>query len=417
MHLIFERKTAVNTLLPLQALVDKNAPIPILQNVKIEAENGKVILTTTDMDIAIRSVLHAEVLSPGKVTVPVCMLYDIVRKLPEGAQISAKLSAEEVAGKEAADKHVLYIQVQGGHLENDAPGADMGIGVFTLPCMAVEEFPDFQVAKATHEFMVGSAILRKLFEKTKHAISKEETRYYLTGAYFHIVKGIDGTPLLRVVATDMHRLSLAEAKMKGDVEKLVEIPGIIVPKKTVSELIAVLSGYEGEVKVEVSPYKVVFYVGDTILMSRLIDAKFPDYTRVIPANEGTVEVSRKELERCVDLVVSVSEDKTRAVRLKVDNSHLELFANSTFNGNATGKQQIKAICNTEPITLSFNSKYILDSLSAIDSDTLELKLPMQQGPIIAQEKLTAEEIAKKAKDNENEPTCSSIHVLMPMKVK
>ncbi len=378
MKFIVKKDDLLKTLNHVQSVVERRNAVPILANVRIDADKeGKLTLTTTDMDIAIQDKMTAQVKQAGAITVPAHTLFEIIRKVSENVDVEL-----------TKDK-------------KDSSNVDLKVGSseFTLPCLPVEEFPNFgEVGQGTHNFSIHSAVLKTLFSKTRHAISNEETRYYLNGVYLHPTTD-EGTPVLRAVATDGHRLARAQTIQP---EGCQDMPGIIVPKKTVGELVKLLEEYVGEVHISLSQNKIVYILGDITLSSKLIDGKFPDYDRVIPKNnDKTLEVSRDRLARSIDLVISITNDKTRAVRLNIEPSKVVVNATSEMNGNAKGAQEIDAnYSSNENLSIGFNSKYVLDSLSAIEGDTVKLTLSNNLGAVIAQD----------TKEN------NCLYILMPMQV-
>jgi len=333
-------------------------------------------MIATDMDICIQDKISGEVKEAGVTTIPAGTLYEIVRKIPENADVHFK-----------QDK------------STDAILITVNSSEFNLPTISAEEFPSFEDISNTMKFKISSEILRLLLDKTRHAISNEETRYYLNGVYLHAHNAEDSSPLLRAVATDGHRLARAQTVLPEGCENM---PGIIIPKKTVAEVIKLLDSYVGEVQVALAPNKIIFAIGSSVITSKLIDGKFPDYERVIPKNnDKTLEISRNNLSKSIDLVISISSDKTRAVKFKIENKKVEISASSEINGNAKGQQEIDAkFDGNEPIVIGFNSRYVLDSLSAIDSDNVMITFSSGLGAAIAAD----------ANDN------NFIYILMPMQV-
>ncbi len=378
MKFIVKKDDLLRTLNHVQSVVERRNAVPILANVKIEADkdSGILTLTTTDMDISIHDKLAAQVKQAGAITVPAHTLFEIIRKVSENVDVELT--------KDKKDNSNVELKV--------------GNSEFTLPCLPVEEFPNFEVSQSTHSFNIHSEVLRTLFSKTKHAISTEETRYYLNGVYLHPTTD-EGTPVLRAVATDGHRLARAQTIQP---EGCQDMPGIIVPKKTVGELVKLLEEYVGEVQISLSQNKITYTLGEITLSSKLIDGKFPDYDRVIPKNnDKTLEISRDKLARSIDLVISITNDKTRAVRLNIEPSRVVVNATSEMNGNAKGEQEIDATYSSnENISIGFNSRYVLDSLSAIDGETVKLSLSNGLGAVIAQD----------SKEN------NCMYILMPMQV-
>lgn len=378
MHFTVKKEDLFNALNHVQSVVERRNAVPILSNVKITtSKSGSIELTTTDMDICIVDCISGAVSKEGIITIPAHTLFEIVRKIPNNTEIEFTLSSKESS--------LMYIRANSSE--------------FNLPTLSADEFPSFEEAKISHEFKISSEVLKALFSKTRHAISNEETRYYLNGIYLHSVQSEEGIPSLRAIATDGHRLARAQCILPEGAD---EMPGIIIPKKTIGEVIKLLDDYSGEILVGLSQNKIVFNIGTSTLSSKLIDGKFPDYERVIPKNNDKyLEVERDNLTRSIDLVISVSNDKTRAVKFNIEPSKLTISATSELNGNASGVQEIEAKYDSaDKVTIGFNSKYVLDSLGAIDGNTVKLSLSGNLGAVIAQD----------ANDN------NFLYILMPMQV-
>ncbi|KIE05329.1 DNA polymerase III subunit beta [Candidatus Jidaibacter acanthamoeba] len=375
MKIVIKKSNLQKALNHVQSIVEKRNAIAMLANVKIEAKDSRLAFTTTDMDISITDLVEAEVDQPYSTTIPVLTLYEIVKKIPEDADITFEASADninQILVKFASSK-------------------------FTLPCLPAEEFPNFELGDTTHNFKISSGALKLLLTKTRHAISNEETRYYLNGIYLHSIES-EGSGLLRAVSTDGHRLARAEVALP---EGAKNIPGIIIPKKTVNELIKLVEDFDDDINVGLSVNKAIFEIGNSKLITKLIDGKFPDYTRVIPTNnDKQLEISCKDLIKSIELVISVSSDKTRAVKLDIEPSKVVLSASSEMNGNASGTQMLAANYNLEPISIGFNSKYVLDSLNTMEGDTVRFLLSNSSGAVIALDS---------ADDK-------SLYILMPMQV-
>ena len=274
-----------------------------------------------------------------------------------------------------------------------------GSSEFSLPTIQPEEFPSFENIADSINFSISSEILHTLFIKTKHAISNEETRYYLNGIYLHSAQDDQGIPQLMAVATDGHRLALAKTLLPSNAQ---DIPGIIIPRKAVNEIVKLLDSYDGEVNIKISSNKIVLQIGDSIITSKLIDGKFPDYTRVIPENnDKSLKCVKKELISAIDLVISVSNDKTKTVRLQISPEGLNIAATSELNGNARGEQDVKIdYTSDETLAIGFNSRYVLEALNSIDSNNIELSFSNNIGATIL-----------KDCDNPN-----FFYILMPMQV-
>lgn len=346
-----------------QSVVERRSTLPILCNLKLIAGDGIVEFLATDMDICIQDSIAASVSKPFTTTVPAVTLYDIIRKIPNNADVSFEISSDQ------AD--TILIKVDQSE--------------FNLPTIAADEFPSFENVTSGTKFVISSEILKLLLLKTKHAVSNEETRYYLNGVYLHVADNEQGEKMLRAIATDGHRLAMAQTNMPIGAEALTN--GIILPKKTVGELIKLLDSYLAEVKVVINNNRILFEVGSSKIVSKLIDGKFPDYERVIPKNnDKTLEISRENLARSIDLVISVSNDKTRAVKFTIDQNKVAISASSEMNGHAKGYQEIEAkFSANEPLSIGFNSRYVLDSLSAIDGSTMTISFSNSLGAAVAKD--------------------------------
>ncbi|MDF3047276.1 MAG: polymerase subunit beta [Candidatus Midichloriaceae bacterium] len=361
-----------------QSIVEKRAAIPVLSNVKITANGDNSIeLLATDMDICIEDKIQAVVKNPICTTIPASTLYEIVRKISENVDVNFISQPE--------DKDSIKIQV--------------GSSEFSLPTIKPEEFPSFEDPANTMRFSISSEILRSLFAKVRHAVSNEETRYYLNGVYLHVAISEDGIPVLRAVATDGHRLALSQTITP---EGAADMPGIIVPKKAVAEVIKLLDSFVGEVDIALCANKIIFYIGSSVITSKLIDGKFPDYERVIPKNnDKNLSVSKKELVDAIELVISVSNDKTKAVKFVISGNKLMISATSEMNGNARGAQDVSIeFDSSESLEIGFNSRYVLDALSAIDGGVVKMTFSGNLGAVTTRD----------SEDN------NFLYILMPMQV-
>ena len=300
------------------------------------------------------------------------MFYEIVRKLPEGAQIALEASG---------DRAVLAIKA--------------GRSRFTLQTLPESDFPDLAAGDMTHSFKIGAAELKRLVDKTQFAISTEETRYYLNGIYLHGA-GSGKSQVLRAVATDGHRLAQVELPLPSGASGM---PGIIVPRKTVGEVQRLIEDTEGEVGIELSQGKIRFTIGDVVLTSKLIDGTFPDYARVIPAgNDKELVVDKKEFEQAVDRVSTVSSERGRAVKLSLSNGRLVLSVTNPDSGSATEELEVEYAA--DPLDIGFNSRYLLDIAAQIEGEAAVLKLADPGSPTLIQDK----------------DSKGALYVLMPMRV-
>ncbi len=373
MRFVADRNSLLRALGHITGIVEKRNTIPILSNILIGAEaSGVLTLKATDLDMEAIETIPAKVSTPGAATVPAHTLHDIVRKLPDGAEIHIELKGPE------------------GRLKVTA-----GRASFELSILPADEFPDMGQAELPHRFTVEGGELKRLFEKSRFAISTEETRYYLNGIYLHRVEG--GTsPKLRAVATDGHRLAQVETEATSGTEGM---PGVIVPRKAVAEIIKLLDDGQAPVEVALSPAKIRFAVGDVILTSKLIDGSFPDYARVIPAaNTKFLVLENADLVKAVDRVSTLSSEKGRAVKLVASEGSVVVSASNPDSGSAT--EEISADYKHEPIEIGFNARYLLDIAAQIDGSKALFKLADGSSPTLI--------------SDESDPR--ALYVLMPMRV-
>lgn len=372
MKLIIERAALLKSLGHVQNVVERRNTIPILSNVKLTAQDGQLRLNATDMDLDIVDATSAQVSEPGETTAPAHMFYDIVKKLPDGAEV-------ELDATSGDGQMVLR----------------SGRSRFSLSCLPAAEFPVMSGGDLPISFSLAAAQLKDLIDKTRFAISTEETRYYLNGIYLHAVNEGDA-PVLRAVATDGHRLASAETELP---DGAAEMPGVIVPRKTVQELHKLIEETEGEIGVSLSDAKVQFSFDGVVLTSKLIDGTFPDYERVIPqGNDKELTVARKALGDAVDRVSAISTEKSRAVKLTLDNGSLVLSASSPDSGSAT--DELETDYAGERLEIGFNAAYLLEIMRQVEGDTINMSLSDGASPTIIREE-----------GDEN-----ALYVLMPMRV-
>jgi DNA polymerase-3 subunit beta len=340
MKFSIERADLVKAVAQAQSVVERRHTIPILANVQIEATPEGVSFRATDLDTEVVDRATAHVERPGATTVSAQMLNEIARKLPDGSLVT--------------------IAVDGA---NERLTVQAGRSNFTLATLPTEDFPVMANAEYTANFAAPAPVLRRLFDKSKFAISNEETRYYLNGVYMHVSQGEDG-PVLRCVATDGHRLARIDAALP---QGAADMPGVIVPKKTVAELRKLLDDDDMQIAVSVSETKVRFATPRITLTSKVIDGTFPDYTRVIPSgNTRKMEVDAKDFARAVDRVATVSSERSRAVKLALDMDRLVLSVNAPDAG--TADEELAVAYGDEPLEIGFNAKYLQEIASQVDRE-------------------------------------------------
>ncbi len=372
MKISVERGVLLKAVSQAQSVVERRNTIPILANVLIEAEGSDVTFRATDLDIEVVDKAPAQVERAGATTVAATTLHEIVRKLPDGALIT--LSADSAAGR---------LSVEAGRSN------------FSLATLPKEDFPVMASSEYASNFSVPAAQLRRLFDKSKFAISTEETRYYLNGVYMHIAEGDDGTAL-RCVATDGHRLARIDSALP---EGSADMPGVIVPRKTVGELRKLLDEDDMQIAVSVSETKVRFATPDITLTSKVIDGTFPDYTRVIPAgNTRKLEVDASDFAKAVDRVATVSSERSRAVKLQLDEDRLVLSVNAPDSGAA--EEELAVAYADERLEIGFNAKYLLEIASQVDRENAVFMFNSSGDPTLMRE------------GND----LSAVYVVMPMRV-
>ncbi len=372
MKLIIERAAFLRALGHVQSVVERRTTIPILSNVLLRAEPGRLALSATDMDLEIVERVPAQIEREGRTTAPAHTLYDIVRKLREGAQIEIETSGE---------RNAIVLR--------------SGRSTFTLACLPPEDYPLMASGELPYNFSLSATELRTLIERTQFAISTEETRYYLNGIYLHATKA-DEVPVIRAVATDGHRLARMEMVLP---EGAAGMPGIIVPRKTVLELRKLIEESEHEVQIGLGETKIRLAVGEAALTSKLIDGTFPDYDRVIPSNNDKVlEVECKPFAEAVDRVSTISTEKSRAVKLAIENGSLVISATSPENGTAVEELEVRY--SASPLEIGFNSRYLLDITEQIEGEGVQFIMSDAGSPTLVRDSADA----------------SALYVLMPMRV-
>ncbi len=325
-----------------QGVIEKRSTLPILSNILLDAQNSKLIITATDLDlIFIHEMNNIEVIMEGRTTTTSSTIYDIVRKLSSGKKINLTLT----------DKNKL-------HLESEKSD-------FNLNCMSASEFPLTDENFNQNEFSMKSKHLLKLLNKCKFSISNDETRHYLSGIYFHQTE-VDDKSYLTAVATDSHRMSISKIRL----EKKIIFEPIILPKKTIFQLCSLLDNYDGEVKISNIKSKIKFELNESVLISKLIDGKFPNYIQVIPKNnQKKLEIELKKFLNSVDRVASVSLDKKDGVKFDLSKDLLNLSVNNTNSGD--GKETLNVKFDYD-LQISFNSKYLIDVASQLDGENVEI---------------------------------------------
>ena len=341
MEIKIDRDIILKCLNHIQGVVEKKNTLPILANVLIEAFDNKIQISATDLDIIITEKIDAEVIKEGSTTTTAQVLYDLIRKLPSGSSIHLNLQN---------DKRLKLIS---------------GKSDFNLTCLPASEFPILEDSIESDYLEVKSKHLLKLLNKCKFSVSNDETRHYLSGIFFHQTETEDKN-FLTAAATDSHRMSISKIRL----DKKVDFEPIILPKKTIFQLCSLLENYDGDVKISNIKSKIKFEFNNSILISKLIDGKFPNYIQVIPKNnQKKLEIDLKLFLDSVDRVASVSLDKKDGVKFNLSKDVLNLSVNNTNSGDGKESLNVKFEYDLE---ISFNSRYLIDVAAQLDGNKIEI---------------------------------------------
>ena len=373
MKFTINRSDLMRALSHVQSVVERRNTIPILANVKMDASGDTLKLTTTDMDLEINESVSAKVATDGAITAPAQTLHDIVRKLPDGADVEMNL---EPGGSTMTVK--------------------AGRSIFKLSCLPISDFPDISSDDLETKFSLSARDLRTMIDKTRFAMSTEETRYYLNGIYLHAINK-DGVDMLCAVATDGHRLAKFEMPLP---EGAADMPGVIIPRKTVGEIRKLIEDAADLINISLSASKTCFAFDHIVMTSKLIDGTFPDYQKVIPqGNDKVIELNPKDFSSAIDRVATImTTDKSRAVKLAVNGTNMVISANAPDAGSAN--EDVVITNDNVDLEIGFNSRYLLDITSQIEGDGCRVVLADSSSPTII------EDLSDGA----------SLYVIMPLRV-
>ena len=352
-----------------QGVIEKRSTLPILSNILIEAHDSKLKITATDLDlIFVNEIQNVEVIEEGKTTTTSSTLYDIIRKFSSGKKINFNLTSEN------------KIQIESEK------------SVFNLNCMSATEFPLTDENFNENEFTINAKQFLKLLNKCKFSISNDETRHYLSGIYIH-QNHIEEKSYLTAAATDSHRMSISKVLLKDK----INFEPMIMPKKTIFQICALLENYDGNIKICSHKSKIKIELDNSILISKLIDGKFPNYIQVVPKNnKKKLDVDLQLFLSSVDRVASVSLDKKDGVKFKLEKDKLNLSVNNASSGD--GKETLNVKFDHD-LDISFNSRYLIDIASQLDGEKIEIFLNDSGSPALIKDPSDFD----------------SIYVVMPMK--
>jgi DNA polymerase-3 subunit beta len=369
MKLTIDRNTFLKGLSHGQGVVERRTTMPILSHILLKAAGEELQLTSTDLEFSIVEKIPASIKQEGQITVSAHMLYDIVRKLSDGAEISL-----------AFDPNTSQMIICSGPSN------------FKLPSLPAEDFPVITSNELPYNFVLPAAQLRYLIERTRFAMSTEETRYFLNGIYLHV----SSDQHLRAVATDGHRLAQVSVPLPQGAEAM---PGIIISRKTVTELLKLIADTQEDIQISISETQIAVTIQNAYVTSRLIDGTYPDYAAAIPkANDKMVQLRMKMFSEAVDRVATVSVGRLAGVRLSIDEGALILTAANEESGAA--REEIAVDYNNAPIDIGFNARYLLDVANQIETEEAQFWFADSTSPILI----------RPTNDD------SSLYVLMPMRV-
>ena len=371
MQFIVKRDILLKSLNFVQGVVEKKNTLPILSNVLLQLKDNKLSIVATDLDIVFYDEINeVKILREGSTTTSAAILYDILRKLQPNAKVELLL--------QNANKIRLVAEKS----------------KFNLLCLPPDNFPlsDEKIDQKT--FKVDSKKLLKLLNKTKISISSDETRHYLNGVYFHKIN-LEKKSFLCGVATDSHRLSSSSL----EIDPNIVIEPIILPKKTVFQLISLLEQNGGEINICNNKSKIRFEMNNGVLISKVIDGRFPDYTKVIPkGNDKVLQVKLNEFKNSIERVTTVSSDRKEGLKMSISKNTVQLSVNNPTSGE--GIENINGNFNSEDLNISFNSRYLTDITSQIENELITINLKDAGSPVLINDFLDK----------------NSFHVVMPMKI-
>ena len=345
----------------IHGIVEVRHTLPILSNIILEAKDDKLILSSTNLDIYCSDKIKAEVLQSGEVSVSAVTFFEIIKRLPSGSE-------------------VLMIMKEG---ENEIR-LTCGRSKFNLSTLKTDDFPIISDSDLSTNFVLSADELIRIIDKTKFAVSNEETRYYLNGIFLHKAER-NSIQFLRAVATDGHRLAQYDIPLTQGAE---DITGIIIPKKTIYELRKVLDDANGDVSVSLNENKIKFSFNDLKVVSKVIDGTFPDYTKVIPQkNDKNFKTNNGDLKTAIDRVSAVAaneESKSKAIKFCIENNSLSLSVESQSKGSAN--EMIDVNYSGDKVDIGFNSKYIIDICNEVDGDEISISLSDSISPAIILDK-------------------------------
>ena len=345
----------------IHGIVEVRHTLPILSNIILKAKDNELTLSSTNLDIYCADKIRAEVSIAGEISVSAVTFFEIVKRLPSGSEVM--MTMEE-------DENEIILKC--------------GRSKFNLSTLKTDDFPIISDNDLSTNFVLSADELIRIIDKTKFAVSNEETRYYLNGIFLHKANR-NSIQFLRAVATDGHRLAQYDIPLPQGAE---EITGIIIPKKTIFELRKVLDDANGDVSISLNENKIKFTFNDLKIISKVIDGTFPDYTKVIPQNNNkNFKTNNNELKNAIDRVSAVAaneESKSKAIKLSLEDNKLNLSVESQSKGSANEILDISY--DGDKVDIGFNSKYIIDICNEVDGEEVDISLLDSVSPAIILDK-------------------------------
>ena len=371
MQFVVKRDILLKSLNFVQGVVEKKNTLPILSNVLLQLKDKKLLIVATDLDIIFYDEIdEVKIIKEGSTTTSAAILYDILRKISSNSDLNFELKTENKLSLKSVNSD------------------------FNLLCLPTDNFPTFLDEFEGQEILLNNSRFLKLLNKTRISISNDDTRHYLNGIYLHLTEA-GGRNFLTGVATDSHRLSSSSL----EIDNITDFSSLILPRKTVFQLCSLIAETSEKLTMQTSDNKIKFSLGKMKLISKVIDGKFPDYKKVVPAaNDKTLIVSSKDFIDSIERVASVSLDRKEGVKLSISKDNVQLSVNSANSGE--GNEKIQAEFNSEDLNISFNSKYLIDIASEVEDKKLKINLKDSASPVLI------EDVSDK----------NSYYVIMPMKI-
>jgi len=357
MEFVIDTNELTKSLYRTQCVIEKKTTMPILSNILLTSfPDGNITIAATDLEIGTHEKLEAEVLSKGSTTISARHLYDIVRSLPNSTVTIKKLENN-------------WVDIQSGKIK------------YRILGVAAEEFCDLPDVSQINLFPVNSKMIKDMIDKTMHAISTDETRYNLNGSF---LEKLDNQ-VFRMVATDGHRLSIADASITENStavqqKNLPLTKGVIIPKKGLITIKRLIETKEGDCALGFNNNDLIFTMNNVTVVVRLLDGQFPDYRRIISDEQEIVfSINRKRFISCLQRINIISSDQTFSSKMVLKNRFLRVEASNSDIGEAQEDIEI-SYSGSSNITIDFNIRYLLDALSAMSTDEIEVVLNDKLSP-------------------------------------